>query len=236
MKKMSYLFAKCNSIDYDVVGEDVNYKFIEEGRTLYIYFQGSSSVTDWIRNFLFGKKPYKDMKIPYRVHRGFLKAWKEVEDLVIEKITERKLSTANTLEEMSGILVNQEYQWKEIIIVGYSHGGALAQFAHECVWFYRPDLRKEGLTTYAFEAPRIYAGYRVKKSLRERWTNCFVIRNNNDIVTHCPPRLFGYADINKEQMIQIHGDISSVTQWYIPKCIKSHYPQPVYDGLVKYEK
>lgn len=29
------------------------------------------------------------MKIPYRVHRGFLEAWKEVEDIVIDKILEK---------------------------------------------------------------------------------------------------------------------------------------------------
>lgn len=28
------------------------------------------------------------MKVPYKVHRGFLAAWKEVEDIVIAKITE----------------------------------------------------------------------------------------------------------------------------------------------------
>jgi len=72
---LSKLFFDCaHTVKYSTVGNDVNYAFVEESKTLYIYFQGSSSVTDWIRNFLFGKRPYKDMKIPYKVHRGFLAA------------------------------------------------------------------------------------------------------------------------------------------------------------------
>ena len=106
------LFIDCASnVPYEEVGDGVNYAFVEDNDTLYIYFQGSSQVTDWIRNFLFKKKPYKDMKIPYRVHRGFLAAWKEVEDIIIEKIKDPK--------------------WKNIIVVGYSHGGALTFFATE---------------------------------------------------------------------------------------------------------
>lgn len=73
----SELFHNCAfDVEYKTVGKDVNYAFDEnaEEHTLTIYFQGSSSSVDWIRNFLFKKKPYKDMEIPYRVHRGFLAA------------------------------------------------------------------------------------------------------------------------------------------------------------------
>ena len=147
MKKLSELFHACAyDVPYEEVGDDVNYAFVSEGRTLYIYFQGSSSISDWVRNFLFKTRPYKDMKIPYRVHRGFLAAWKEVEDIIIDKITSKDPNKP------------EEFYWKHIIVVGYSHGGALAAFCHECVWFHRPDLREEGLEGYGFEAPRIYGG------------------------------------------------------------------------------
>ena len=53
------------------------------------------------------------MEVSYRVHRGFLAAWKEVEDIIIAKIKDPK--------------------WTKIVTVGYSHGGALAGFCHECV-------------------------------------------------------------------------------------------------------
>lgn len=221
--KLSELFGICNDWhDYQTVGHDVNYKFKEEGDHLYIYFQGSSSTWDWVRNFMFGKRPYKDMKIPYRVHRGFLRAWKEVEDIIIDKITERENFGA------------WKYKWNDITVVGYSHGGALCTFATECVWFYRPDLRESGLHGYAFEAPRIFAQWRLPKELAKRWENLLVIRTNNDIVTHCPPVIFGYRNLGS--LLKVKGDTSLVTEWYIPKCVKSHYPQVVMDALLKYEE
>jgi len=221
MLKLSELFYNCAyKVHYETVGEDVNYAFVKEGKHLYIYFQGSSSTTDWIRNFTFPAKPYKDMKIPYRVHRGFLAAWKEVEDIIIEKITEKDS--------------NNEFVWKQITVVGYSHGGALAAFCHECCWFWRPDLREGSLFGYGFEAPRIYAGWHVKKELKERWSKFLVIRDNNDLVTHCPPSLFGFCHVSN--ILKIKGDIKlGPDKWYIPNCIKAHYPKVVYDALVKAE-
>lgn len=221
--KMSELFHRCAyDIEYKEAGDDVNYAFEEDIKThtLTIYFQGSNSISDWVRNFLFPAKPYKDMEIPYRVHRGFLAAWKEVEDIIIEKI----------LEKDTPLLCNK---WKHIIVVGYSHGGALAAFCHECVWFYRPDLRREGLEGYGFEAPRIYAAWHVKKVLKQRWEHFTVIRNRNDIVTHCPPVLFRFCHVGN--MLKIKGD-TSLVQNKLPKFVKAHFPECIYDGLLKYEK
>ena len=217
-------FENCAyNIVYQQIGDSVNYAFVENDRTLYIYFQGSNSITDWVRNFLFPAKPYKDMGIKYRVHRGFLAAWKEVEDLIISKINETiyKKNKDNVFEEVK--------RWTRIIIIGYSHGGALAAFCHECVWFHRPDLRIGQLEGYGFEAPRIYAGWWVKKSLKERWKTFTVIRCNNDIVTHCPPALFGFCHVGK--ILKIKGDTKLVKN-HLPRCVKSHYPQVVSDGLI----
>jgi hypothetical protein len=219
--KLSKLFHKCAyEIKYEQAGDSVNYAFVEEGRSLLIFFQGSNSITDWVRNFLFGKRPYKDMKVEYKVHRGFLAAWKEVEDIIIKKVTDRQ-----TYGEW-------KYTYDKIIIVGYSHGGALAGLCHECVWFHRPDLRETGLIGYGFEAPRFYAGWKVKDELKERWEKFFVIRTNNDIVTHCPPVIFKYCHVGS--IMKVKGDISLV-QNKLPKCVKSHYPQVVYDALLKEE-
>lgn len=224
--KLSVLFENCAyGIHYQEIGHGVNYAFIEDGEKLYIYFQGSNQIMDWFRNFLFPAKPYKDMKIPYRVHRGFLEAWKEVEDVIIKKITEK------VFRKIGEETFEEQFRWKHIIIVGYSHGGALAGFCHECVWSYRPDLRESGLEGYGFEAPRFYGGFFVKKALKERWKNFTVIRCNSDIVTHMPPWIFGFTHVGK--ILKIKGDTSLVDKWYIPKCIKSHFPQVVADGLKK---
>lgn len=221
MMKLSELFHRCAyDVQYQTVGNDVNYAFEEDGDSLRIYFQGSSSIWDWVRNFWFKRRPYKDMKLPYRVHGGFLSAWKEVEDTIIAKVTER--------DEFG----TQGFKWKHITVVGYSHGGALAGLCHECVWYYRPDLREDGLEGYGFEAPRFYAGFRVRKKLRERWEKFTVIRDGTDIVTHCPPVLFGFAHVGK--ILRIEGDASLVEN-RLPKCVKYHYPQTVHDGLLKHE-
>jgi len=221
--KLSQLFHKCAyEISYSQVGDSVNYAFRYNSAEdiLYIYFEGSNSISDWIRNFLFAKKPYKDMKIPYKVHRGFLAAWKEVEDIVIEKITEKDTFTGR-------------YKWNHIVVVGYSHGAALAGLCHECVWFYRPDLRENGLEGYGFEAPRFYAGWKVKKTLKERWAKFTIIRNKRDIVTHCPPWLFRYTHVNKVTKI---GKGISTKGYKWPKCVGAHYPDKVYQSLLKWEE
>lgn len=221
------LFHTCNMIDYETVGDDVSYRFVEAGDSLTIYFQGSNSITDWIRNFLFKKRPYKDMEIPYRVHRGFLAAWKEVEDTVIAKVTETTpiLTTAGKEENCVRV-----FKWKSVVVVGYSHGGALSGLCHECVWYHRPDLRGGGLFGVGFESPRFFGGFRVPEKLRERWADYFVVKTNEDIVTHCPPWVLGYRHVGT--VLGAKGDTSLVKN-RLPKCVKSHYPQTVEDGLLK---
>lgn len=225
---ISELFYECAyALDWSTTGDDVNFKFYEKDDCLTIYFAPSNSLTDWKRNFMFKAQPYKDMAIPYKVHRGFLKAWKEVEDIIIKKITE--IQDSDPHDDVG----NSTYKYRDITIVGYSHGAALAQFCHECVWYHRLDLRKSPhFITYAFEAPRIFAHKTMPKELKERWSNCILFRTNNDIVTHMPPKLFGYCDVNA--VCQIDGDISLVKN-KLPKCFKSHYEVVVYDALLKLE-
>lgn len=221
-EKRSELFWNCATlVHYETVGNDVNYAFVEEGGKLQIYFQGSDSVTDWIRNFLFKKKPYKDMKVPYKVHRGFLAAWKEVEDIVIAKITERVPYG------------EWKYKYDDITIVGYSHGAALAGLCHECVWFHRPDLRENGMRGYGFEAPRFYGGWSVKPALKERWAKFEVVRTGCDIVTHCPPWLLRFCHVGT--MLKIEGNPDLCPNQKLPKCVKYHYAQVVVDALKKWE-
>lgn len=200
------LFYNCLYIKYETAGHDVNYAFIEhkEEKKLYIYFQGSSSTTDWIRNFLFTKKVYKE----FRVHRGFFNAYSEVRSIILDKIYEN------------------DYQ--EIVVVGYSHGGALCTLAVEDIAYHFPNINLQG---FAFESPRCVGGV---KKIQNRWKNLTLIRTNNDIVTHCPPKFVGYSDVGT--MLKVKGDTSLVKEWYIPRCIKSHYPQVVYEALRNFER
>lgn len=183
--------------------DDVDFAFEEREDVLFIFFQGSSQSTDWLRNFMFAKKPYKGMDIPYRVHRGFLEAWKKVEDIVIEKVNSK--------------------EWKKIIVSGYSHGAALAAFCHECCWYHSKG-KKTKVIGFGFEAPRIYAGFKVKKELLERWSNFYVIRNDKDIVTHCPPYLFGYTHV---------GNIIHIGRYHQYGIIKSHFQENIRKSLLE---
>lgn len=201
MKNLFELFHKCAyEIDYDQIGDSVNFKFIKNEDTLYIYFQGSNSITDWVENFMFTQKVYKE----FRVHKGFYRAYSQVRDLMLD------------------VIYNGNY--KNIIVVGYSHGGGLCQLAHEDIVYHFPQLN---VHSYAFEAPRCL---KVSKKYRDRWKDLTVIRNGSDIVTHCPPKIFGYTDLGT--MIKIKGDTKLVEN-KCPKCIKYHYPQCVEDGLAK---
>ena len=208
---MKELFYKCAyTIEYKQIGDSVNYAFEENGHTLYVYFQGSNSITDWVRNFLFVENPYK----MFKVHKGFYQAYSEARNLLLDKIYEKD--------------ENGNFKWLKIIIVGYSHGGALCQIFLEDAIYHRPDIT-DSIMGYAFETPRCL---KVKKQYRHFWKNLIVIRNNNDLITHLPPAIFGYHHLGR--MIKIHGDTKLVDN-HSPKCIKSHYPQCVLDGLEKYK-
>ena len=198
------LFRECNKDEnFEQYSAEVDVGFQEHGDTLLILFEPSDGSIDWRHNFTFFKKPYHDMEEPYHVHGGFLKCWRIVKDVVIGKLHERL--------------------WKHVVIAGYSHGGALALLAHECAWFELPQLRGGRIITIAFEAPRIYGGWRVNEEVEGRWNGAYVVRNNGDLVTHMPPRALCFSDVGK--MVQIKN---------VPKqgCIHSHAPKWVEKALL----
>ena len=59
-------------------------------------------------------KVVMNMKIKWRCHRGFLRVWKTIKPY-IEQIDFSKA--------------------KKIVVVGYSHGAAIATLCHEYIWF-----------------------------------------------------------------------------------------------------
>jgi hypothetical protein len=166
---------RCQMAKYNHIENDGDYAIQREGNIVYLLFEWTDDSADWKYNLDFPIKPYKDMGVTWRCHRGFLRAWKNIEPYVKEVILDTSV--------------------EKIIVVGYSHGAAIAAFAHEYVWFNRPDLRENGLEGYGFGSPRVYWGWRVKQSLRERWANYYVITNKNDIVTKVPPLVFGYCHV-----------------------------------------
>ena len=172
-KRLLDAFIQIKSVEYTHGDQGVDYCIQRAGSTVSIYFQGSHGTEDWLHNFDFFARPYKDMADTWRVHRGFLKVWKAVEDIVGEQIQAPEIDT--------------------IKIAGYSHGGALAQFCHEYCRYHRPDC---SVQTFAFGAPRIIFGH-IPGTVRRRFRGCFIIRNGLDIVPHLPFVFLGFHHVGR---------------------------------------
>ena len=172
-------FTKCLSLknDYIHLVNDASFVTFKEGKKLYIYFEWSNGVKDWINNFRFLAlpiRPYKGMKSGvWFCHRGFQKVWKSIEPHLVEAIRDTSV--------------------EEIEIVGYSHGAAIAQLCYEYVKYHRQDVTVTGV---GFGSPRVVWGI-ISKTAKARFEGFTVIRNSKDIVTHLPPVVFGYRHIGK---------------------------------------
>lgn len=225
---MLELFLRCVSakdkyIHSDGAGGD--YYIETERDTLYILFEGSDGAEDWISNFDFfpsGERPlrriisviksniqpacvaYKDAPSVWRVHRGFLRVWKDMRD-EIEADVDKRLKADASIDS--------------IVIVGYSHGGALALLAYEDMKYIYGD--KYAINGFGFAAPRVIFG-RVPREVQERISGFVTVRNGNDIVTHLPPRLFGYKN---------SGDILNIGRKHIYTPIGAHYPFAYFEEL-----
>lgn len=153
---------------------DTQYKIEEDQDSIIISFQGSVSKKDWLQNFMFWKRPYKEMTKTFFVHAGFLKKYKAVHDVIIHRV----LSTN-----------------KKVKIRGYSQGAALALLCHEDMYFWtteQPD-------TIVFGCPRVFSIFGWK-TLKKRLSNVKRIENSNDAVTKIP---FGWM-LYKHYGIKIH--------------------------------
>lgn len=158
------LFLRCTNIEYIHNESGGSYACEKIGKELYIYFQKSYGSTDWKSNLNFPIKRHNG----YFAHRGFVNMW-------------------NGLRYEIHNIVEKE-DWERIIVVGYSHGGALAVLCHEYIYSSFPSLRNS-LFGYGFGCPRVLWGF-VNKT---PWRTFTVIRNLNDLVTHLPPAFFGYS-------------------------------------------
>lgn len=164
-------FNACTRAEYTHIENDASFAINREGDKLTLYFEQSNGLTDWRNNFNFPAKPYRKMKNLWFCHRGFLKVWKSIEPHVTKDICD--------------LTVNK------IDIIGYSHGGAIAQLCYEYVKFNRPDVEVSGV---GFGSPRVLWGF-AGKTVKSRFKGFRVIRNGNDLVTHLPPVFFGFRHV-----------------------------------------
>ena len=114
--------------------------------TIYIAFAGSDSETDWVRtNFDLEEETYPSKctvvrtEVP-RVHKGFLKAWKSIEEPVWDKVSKVMLRYAG-----SG----------KVVICGHSLGGAMATLAGLDIFWDVEEKYQKSLSVITFGSPRV---------------------------------------------------------------------------------
>jgi len=183
------LFTNCLEGPWKIAGIDTQYKIFNK----VLYFQCSNSLMDWKRNFDFPAIPYKDQPIKWCAHKGFVWAW--------------KLARQEILSDIENNPIN--------MIVGYSHGAALAVLAHEDLWF-----NNKSIITYTFGGPRVV--WMPNKKILSRWNGLTRIKLNGDIVTNLPPWLLGYKHVGIEMKLG--------NKHFIPKA-KYHEPEQYLNAL-----
>lgn len=197
------LYEKCLSASYTSTDSGGDFAIELDGDTLYLLFEKSEGAEDWRNNFKFLAvpwMPYKNMTKPWLCHRGFLKVWKSIEPFIEAAIRSRKI--------------------KKIIIVGYSHGAALALLCYEYVKYHRPDAFVKG---FGFGCPRVFWGI-VPREVKARFKDFTVVRNGADIVTHVPPVAFGFRHI---------GNVITVGK---TNPVRDHYPERYIANLTEQQK
>jgi len=203
-KSLEYM-KQCLSQNYIHVENDASYSFLkDENGILYIYFEWSNGKVDWLNNFNFPAKPYRDMNNLWFCHRGFLKVWKTLKEILKSEILK---------EDVKGIR-----------IIGYSHGAAIALLCYEFCIFNRSDLYEANkIEGYGYGCPRVIWGF-VNPKIKKRFNNFYIFRNSNDIVTHVPPVIFGFRHIGL--LIKI-GDRKKNKN-----SVKDHFPEEYIESLI----
>lgn len=183
------LFDRVLNAKYTTIPESkASFCYEKKGDILYIFFEHSNGITDWKNNFDFPAKPYRDMENRWYVHRGFLRVWKSAKEYLKGQISNRSV--------------------REIVIVGYSHGAALALLCHEYCVFNRPDIANN-IFGFGYGCPRVVHGC-LRRKICQRFKHFYIIRNCRDIVTHLPPVLFGFRHVGNIIHIGEHADYGPI--------------------------
>lgn len=159
---------------WETIGDDTQYRILYEEDEVVIAFYGSNSEADWKNNFNFLKTPYKNMPTKFYVHRGFLGAWKLINDFFLELVRDID---------------------RPITIIGHSYGAAIATLCMEDLYFNYPEKRDK-LRLVTFGSPRIVGFWNFRK-VKERWNNTSVYNNALDIVTRVPFVWMGFRHVKK---------------------------------------
>lgn len=189
--------------DYDVVGDDIDYKvFVEHGpKEVVLQFEESDSRNDWVNNLLF---------IPWPVKLGNKVAWTTLGYARAYKSTENK-----PLIEFVNMIV--KYPDYKTVIRGWSFGSAMSKLTAR--HYYNLTLRSlDELTTFGDVKCWLNPFFRNKAvRLREYVTK-------NDFVTWCVPfyhrdktckvgEKFSFKKIFKTEYYHTHYEEYDYSEW-----------------------
>lgn len=166
----------------DVTG----YIAVDRTRNLTVLaFRGSSSIRNWLANVDFIPVP-TDICPGCTAHQGFWDSWQEARSGVLNSL----VKTA------------KQYPSSQVVVVGHSLGGAIADFA-------AAEIRNQGIHVdlYTYGAPRI-AG----KTLSDFITNQnrggnFRSTHTNDPVPRLPPSSLGFVHLGQEYWITTPNNV-----------------------------
>jgi len=163
-------------------------------------FRGSNNVLNWVRDFQFWEinpRTFQNCK-GCKVHSGFFKIWRNVQDEVLSAIHEVGCGQYTVLGHASPD--NMLY------ITGHSLGAALTHMA----MFTLNDAGWNISKTYSFEAPRI-GNKQFSETFAQRFANKFPVyrmTHAKDPVVHLPPILLGYEHVQPEVFYDKHGNFT----------------------------
>lgn len=172
------LFNLIKKTNCKKIGDDVDYAILvdKEEKKIRLIFKQSNSKKDWINNFNFPIKPYKNQQNTLWVARGWVKAYKSANDIIMAELTAEY----------------RKYTDYQIEIIGWSYGGAISILAAED--FYFRTKTKPNIIT--FGAPKPLFGNKTKNYILSCCNEVKQYAHRSDCVTLCPP-LFGYKHLNK---------------------------------------
>jgi hypothetical protein len=178
MMHPSRLFRRIHDRNnYRHIGKALSYKFfvVSASQTIYLCFQGSNGLTDWLHNFLAIPKPQRFMSAT--VHAGFLRAWRSGSDTVMKEL----LALTERLPNF------------KIVFCGFSHGAAIAQLAAHN-WFTCTGNRCQCVI---FGSPKLAWGAETQRLLNDSMTLTNWI-NPADVVTAVPLHRWGFRHVRMD--------------------------------------
>lgn len=180
MQQICFPKEKWKTIDRK---RDLDLAMWYEGKVLYVNFEGSDSIKDWIFNFFFTpiKVPYKNMEDVYYTHSGFTKLYHVVRDDIHKKFKKHK-------------------DVEKIMIMGHSLGGALATLCYADFMWHKE--KREGydvkIVGVASGSPRV--GWKKGFDNFEKYTKDLIRPTYaSDIITQVPPKIFGFKHTGEEK-------------------------------------